>query len=177
VQVQSHSRPEIAKGLGLKPEDAKGALVADVTPEQPPPAQAGLKQGDVITRFQRTRRSKDVHGPAAPRLPRRRSGRRSTFTVRLGRQGAAGSRRRITELKGQPKLLPRPALRASQARPKQSERGLGLELSPVTGDGSNQAKAAVGAVVGGRWSRRPGPAAGLVEPGRPHHPRSISNRW
>jgi serine protease Do len=40
--------PSIAKGLGLNPEQAAGALVASVTPDSPA-AKAGLKPGDVIT--------------------------------------------------------------------------------------------------------------------------------
>jgi serine protease Do len=40
--------PSIAKGLGLNPEQATGALVAAVTPDSPA-ARAGLKSGDIIT--------------------------------------------------------------------------------------------------------------------------------
>ncbi len=47
VQIQEVT-PEIAKGLGLKGE--QGALVADVTAGGPA-AKSGLKQGDVITKF------------------------------------------------------------------------------------------------------------------------------
>ncbi len=39
--------PDIAKGLGLNPEQPNGALVASVTPNSPA-AKAGIKQGDVI---------------------------------------------------------------------------------------------------------------------------------
>jgi len=47
VQIQQMT-PEIASSLGLK--DEHGALVSDVTPNSPA-ARAGLKQGDVIVRF------------------------------------------------------------------------------------------------------------------------------
>jgi serine protease Do len=40
--------PAIAKSLGLAPDNPTGALVASVTPDSPA-AQAGIKQGDVIT--------------------------------------------------------------------------------------------------------------------------------
>ncbi len=40
--------PAIAKSLGLDPDHPTGALVASVTPDSPA-AQAGIKQGDVIT--------------------------------------------------------------------------------------------------------------------------------
>ena len=40
--------PAIAKSLGLDPNHPTGALVASVTPDSPA-AQAGIKQGDVIT--------------------------------------------------------------------------------------------------------------------------------
>ena len=47
VQIQQIT-PEIASSLGLKSE--RGALVSDVTPNSPA-ARAGLKQGDVIVKF------------------------------------------------------------------------------------------------------------------------------
>jgi serine protease Do len=47
VQIQQMS-PEIASSLGLTGE--RGALVADVTPDSPA-ARAGIKQGDVIVKF------------------------------------------------------------------------------------------------------------------------------
>jgi serine protease Do len=49
VQIQTIT-PDIARGLGLNPDDPHGALVADVTAGSPA-AKAGIKQGDVITRF------------------------------------------------------------------------------------------------------------------------------
>ncbi len=49
VQIQQIT-PEIARGLGLNPDNPRGALVADVTADSPA-AKAGLQVGDVITRF------------------------------------------------------------------------------------------------------------------------------
>ena len=63
VEIQTIT-PEIAKGLGLDPNNPTGALVADVVPHSPA-AQAGLKQGDVITRFN-GKQVKDAHD--LPRL-------------------------------------------------------------------------------------------------------------
>src|SRR5204863_8474091 len=40
--------PNIAKSLGLDPDQPTGALVSSVTPNSPA-AKAGVKQGDVIT--------------------------------------------------------------------------------------------------------------------------------
>jgi serine protease Do len=156
VQVQEIT-PEIAKGLGLNPEDAKGALVADVTPNSPA-AQAGVKPGDVITRFN-GKEVENVHD--LPRLVAGTPvGHKVDITVRRGgkEQQLAAT---ITELKPQRNLAAAGGGAGEPAKPKQSS-ALGLELSPVTDDASKQGSAGGVVVV---EVAPTSPAAGLVEPG------------
>jgi serine protease Do len=93
VQVQPVDR-EIAASIGLR--DAKGAIVASVTPDSPA-AGAGLKQGDVILTFngqqiEDSRALTQRVGEAAigrdARLEVQRDGQRRVVTVRLGERPA-----------------------------------------------------------------------------------------
>ncbi|HEY0834287.1 MAG TPA: Do family serine endopeptidase [Azospirillum sp.] len=84
--------PEIAEGLGLT--KAKGALVAEVTPGSPA-AKAGLKQGDVVTRFDGTpidgvrdltRRVADTAIGSDAKVEVVRKGKETTLTTRIEKQ-------------------------------------------------------------------------------------------
>lgn len=85
--------PELAKSFNL-PEDQKGALVGDVIPDSPA-AQAGLKRGDVIVRFndKELQKSTQLPGMVATTQPGQsinlgiiRSGKEETLTVVLGKK-------------------------------------------------------------------------------------------
>ena len=90
VMIQSVT-PELAKSFDLP--EAKGALVAEVTPDSPA-AQAGLERGDIITSFKGAEiaDSRDlpslvaqtpVGDPSAVKVLR--GGKEQTFTVTLGK--------------------------------------------------------------------------------------------
>ena len=95
--------PDIGHALGL--DDARGALVADVTAGSPA-AKAGLEQGDVVLRFDGkpvtdvrdlTRAVAETRPDSAARVEVLRDGREKTVEVRIGtmpgeeRLAAAGS--------------------------------------------------------------------------------------
>ena len=84
--------PEIAEGLGL--DKAQGALVAEVTPGSPA-AKAGLKQGDVVTRFDGkpiegvrdlTRHVADIAIGSDTKVEVMRKGKETTLTARIEKQ-------------------------------------------------------------------------------------------
>jgi serine protease Do len=159
VQIQRIT-PEIARGLGLPPDKANGALVADVT-DNSPAAEAGLRPGDVITRFN-GKAIKDVHD-----LPRRVAetpiGQVAEINVlRGGKEMPLNAR--IAELKEPPKLAAASSGgSAPPARPKQRS-ALGMQLSELSEEmrqrtGSDANGVAVISVS------PDSPASGLVEPG------------
>ncbi len=124
VRIQDMS-PEIAESMGLT--DAAGALVTDVP--DGPAKDAGIKSGDVITRFggaevadagDLTRRVADAPiGEAVPVIVLR-EGRTETLAVTLGRREDA-------EAKTMPASSPAPEA------PKEMET-LGLTLAPLDDD-------------------------------------------
>ena len=84
--------PEIAEGLGL--EKAQGALVAEVTPGSPA-AKAGVRQGDVVTRFDGkpidnvrdlTRHVADTAVGSDAKVEVLRKGKETTLTTRIEKQ-------------------------------------------------------------------------------------------
>jgi serine protease Do len=159
VQIQPIT-PEIAKGLGLDPNNPKGALVADVVPDSPA-AKAGLKQGDVILRFA-DKEVKDAHD--LPRLVAETPvGQKVEATVlRNGKEQPVQVA--ITELKDQPKLAATGGGREGM-RPKRSS-ALGLQLAPLSDDVRERAdvpKSVTGVIIVG--VSPDSPAAGVVEPG------------
>jgi serine protease Do len=124
VQVQPVDR-EIAASIGLR--DAKGAIVASVTPGSPA-ATAGLQQGDVILTFngqpiEDSRALTQRVGEAAigrdARLEIQRDGQRRQVSVRLGERPSE-----------------RQLLAADSGRPAPAERseGLGVGVRPLTAD-------------------------------------------
>jgi serine protease Do len=155
VQVQNIT-PEIAKGLGLPPDRTKGALVADVQPNSPA-AQAGLKPGDIITRYN-GKEVGDVHD--LPRLVAETPvGQQAELTIlRNGREQQA--RATIAELKEPAKQA---AVSGTGREAPRAERttALGLQLGPPP-DGQKGKDGGGVAVLG---VAPDSPAAGLVDPG------------
>jgi serine protease Do len=155
VQIQSLT-PEIAKGLGLDPDKAKGALVADVQPNSPA-AQAGVRSGDIIVRYN-GKEVRDAHD--LPRLVAETPvGRQADITVlRNGREQQL--RTTIAELKEAPTQVSTSGTGRTVPRSNRTS-ALGLQLGPSQ-DG-RQGKDGSGVAV---LDVTPdSPAAGLVDPG------------
>jgi serine protease Do len=119
VQIQEVT-PEIASSLGL--DAAKGAIVADVTPDSPA-AKAGVKQGDVILSFdgQNIDRLKDLTLQVASQ----KAGDKVSLTV-----WRDGGKRELQAAIGR-----MPSDRIAQAdgdSTAQSRGALGLALAPLT---------------------------------------------
>jgi serine protease Do len=149
VQVQAVT-PEIARGLGLPPDQAHGALVANVTPGSPA-ARAGLKPGDVITRYN-GHPVQSVHD-----LPRQvadtPAGQRADIGVlRNGKEQQLSTE--VAEQPAQSTPASAGAGTGGQAAPRQPA-ALGLQLAPAAdGNGAIVTDVAPDSL-----------AAGLVEPG------------
>jgi serine protease Do len=158
VQIQKIT-PEIAKGLGLDPENPKGALVASVVPNGPA-SEAGIKPGDVILRFN-GKEVRDVHD--LPRLVAETPiGQKAEIAVlRNGKEQTVQAK--IAELQEKAEAGTAGGGQEKHAEPSRSS-ALGLELSPVDDAARKRAgvPAGVGVVV---VNVAPdSPAAGLVEP-------------
>jgi serine protease Do len=130
VQVQPVDR-EIAASIGLR--DAKGAIVASVTPNSPA-ARAGLQQGDVILTFngaqiEDSRSLTQKVGEAAvgrdARLDVQRDGQRRVVNVRLGERP---SEQQLASADGQDRAAPGGAGESEEAD------GLGVSVRPVSAD-------------------------------------------
>ena len=144
--------PSIAKGLGLNPEQATGALVASVTPDSPA-AKAGLKSGDVITAAG-GHQIKAVHD-----LPR------------LVASSLVGSKLSLTVLRnGKEQTLEATIgqmpekVAAAERGNEQSSSALGIELAPLTPELRSQLqvpKDVNGVVVGRIASESPASTIGL----------------
>jgi serine protease Do len=127
VQIQQIT-PEIAKGLGLNPDHPQGALVADVQPNSPA-SKAGLKTGDVITKFD-GQTVDTMHD-----LPRMvaNAGIDKTVDMTVLRNGKTQSMQvTLGELKGHDKMAKAQQNdeQSDEASPSQSS-ALGLKLAPL----------------------------------------------
>jgi serine protease Do len=125
VSVQNVSK-DIADSLGLP--DAAGALVAEITPDSPA-AKAGLREGDIITRFgdalvgQRNNLPKLVAGVSAG----------TTMPITLFREGKEMVVNiTVVEMPDNPEGLIKRVGGNNNTRP--GSRALGLELSNLTDD-------------------------------------------
>jgi serine protease Do len=119
VAIQSIT-PSIAKGLGLNPGQATGALVASVVPDSPA-AKAGLEAGDVITAAG-GHEIKAVHD--LPRLVAAASvGNKLSLTILRN-----GKERTIEATIGE---IPNKVASAEQGG-EQPSTALGMELAPLT---------------------------------------------
>jgi serine protease Do len=158
VQIQKIT-PEIAKGLGLDPDNPKGALVASVN-DNSPAAEAGIKPGDVIVRFN-GKEVRDVHD--LPRLVAETPiGQKAEITVlRNGKEQTVQAK--IAELKEKAEADTSGGGEEQQGQPQHSS-VLGLALSPL--DDATRKRAGVPAGVGVMVVdvAPDSPAAGLVEP-------------
>ncbi|MEZ5961989.1 MAG: Do family serine endopeptidase [Hyphomonadaceae bacterium] len=124
---------DIANSLGL--EEARGALVASVTPDGPA-ARAGLQQGDVILTFngQRIENSRDLTqrvGATAiganSRVEILRNGRRQTLSLRLGERP---SEQQLASA-NPPNATPQPQ---PEERGGVAQSSLGLSVRPLTAE-------------------------------------------
>jgi serine protease Do len=125
---------DIARSLGL--EEARGALVASVTPDGPA-ARAGIQQGDVILTFagQRIENSRDLTqrvGATAiganSRVEILRSGQRRTLNLRLGERP---SEQTLAAANPTPNATPEPE-QEQQGGVAQSS--LGVSVRPLTAE-------------------------------------------
>ena len=125
VRVQSVT-DEIAQSLGL--DKARGAFVAGISAKSPA-AEAGLKNGDIILRFDgqdvQQMRSLPRLAAAAPigkevEITVWRDGREQTLRVRMGQLPDEGKQQQAALTPEEPKHV--------EPRPK----ALGLELAPIT---------------------------------------------
>jgi serine protease Do len=125
---------DIASSLGL--EEARGALVASVTPDGPA-ARAGLQQGDVILTFngQQIQNSRDLTqrvGATAigqnSRVEILRNGRRQTLTLRLGERP---SEQQLASTNPAPNATPQPQPEEGGGVAQSS---LGLSVRPLTSE-------------------------------------------
>ncbi|MEZ5957939.1 MAG: Do family serine endopeptidase [Hyphomonadaceae bacterium] len=125
---------DIANSLGL--DEARGALVATVTPDGPA-ARAGLQQGDVILTFngQRIENSRDLTqrvGATAigqnSRVEILRNGRRQTLTLRLGERP---SEQQLASANTPPNATPQPQPEEGGGVAQSS---LGLSVRPLTSE-------------------------------------------
>ncbi|HEX7970348.1 MAG TPA: DegQ family serine endoprotease [Stellaceae bacterium] len=160
VQVQSIT-PEIARSLGLDPNNPKGALVAHVEPGSPA-AKAGLKEGDVIVRFN-DKEINELHD--LPRLVAETPpGQQVQLAVlRKGKQQQIAAT--VGDSRDQSRAGSTGGGRGDQLRPRRSS-ALGLELSPLSDETRDQM--GVPADVTGVVVIDVAPdsaAAGLVQPG------------
>ena len=125
---------DIASSLGL--EEARGALVASVTPDGPA-ARAGLQQGDVTLTFngQQIQNSRDLTqrvGATAigqnSRVEILRNGRRQTLTLRLGERP---SEQQLASTNPAPNATPQPQPEEGGGVAQSS---LGLSVRPLTSE-------------------------------------------
>jgi serine protease Do len=123
---------DIASSLGL--EEARGALIASVTPDGPA-ARAGLQQGDVILTFngQQIENSRDLTqrvGATAigqnSRVEILRNGRRQTLNLRLGERP---SEQQLASANTPPNATPQPQPEEGGGVAQSS---LGLSVRPLT---------------------------------------------
>lgn len=123
---------DIARSLGL--DEARGALVATVTPDGPA-ARAGIQQGDVILSFngQRIEDSRDLTqrvGATAiganSRVEILRNGQRRTLNMRLGERP---SERQLASANPPPQVTPPPA---EQGGAGVAQSSLGLSVRPMS---------------------------------------------
>jgi len=116
VEIQSIT-PDIASSLGIR--DAKGALVANVTPDSPA-SRAGFHQGDVVLELNGTQiaDSRDLSREVA----NLHAGQRASFTVL--RDGARHALNATIEKRNADKV-------ASNESPADAESSLGLTLMPI----------------------------------------------
>jgi serine protease Do len=123
---------DIANSLGL--EEARGALVASVTPDGPA-ARAGLQQGDVILTFngQQIENSRDLTqrvGATAignnSRVEILRNGRRQTLNLRLAERP---SEQQLAATNTPPNATPQPQ---PEERGGVAQSSLGLSVRPLT---------------------------------------------
>jgi serine protease Do len=134
VQVQNLT-PELAKSYGLP--STSGALVADVVPDSPA-AKAGLRAGDVLTRFD----GKAVDSSSALPVLVSLSESGHEVTVELWRDG----KRETKNIR----LETRPSPEGTRAKVERSSGGFGLALRPLTPELRQQlgVDASQGALVG-----------------------------
>jgi serine protease Do len=150
--------PSIAKGLGLNPEQATGALIASVTPDSPA-AKAGLKPGDDITAAG-GHQIKTVHD--LPRLVAS-SPVGSKLTLMVLRDGKEQT---LEATVGQmpEKVAAAESGNASSSGNEQFSSALGMELAPLTPELRSQfqvPKDVNGVVVARLASDSPATAIGL----------------
>ena len=125
---------DIASSLGL--QEARGALVASVTPDGPA-ARAGIQQGDVILTFngQQIENSRDLTqrvGATAiganSRVEVLRNGRRQTLNLRLGERPAEQTLAAATQT---PNATPQPD---QEERGGVAQSSLGVSVRPLTAE-------------------------------------------
>jgi serine protease Do len=163
VQVQELT-PEIAAGLGLDKADPKGALVAVVQPNSPA-AKAGVRQGDVIVRYdgKPVDKLRDL-----PRLVADTpAGKQAEITVWRDKQQET-LRTTIAELSGQDKQMASAGDEGSAPQAKPEKAGaLGLQLAPLDEQVRQRlhlGKEVKGVVVAGVKDQSPAAELGL-QPG------------
>jgi len=161
VQIQNVT-PDIAKSLGLDPNEPKGALVAAVQ-DNSPAQKAGLKQGDVITGVN-GREIDKVHD--LPRLVAETPvGQTLDITVmRNGKSQQVAAK--IAELKDQDRQFASND-RNGEGQPQQAEKSaaLGLQLAPLDAPMRKRlhiGKDVKGVVVAGVAGDSPAAAIGLA---------------